>query len=135
MNARRLAAVTSTIAAIALGTACLPETEPPRDDAAPGDAADSEGERARRHHGATVGAGGSSFNGPDSCTDACGTNPGNCWCDAACLGYGDCCSDFVAVCDPYTCADHCGGFAGGCWCDDACQQYGDCCEDYVACLI
>lgn len=35
-----------------------------------------------------------------SCEDACGeaSLQGNCWCDASCVGEGDCCSDKVEVC-------------------------------------
>lgn len=35
-----------------------------------------------------------------SCVDACGeaTPTGNCWCDAACLEHGDCCTDVAEVC-------------------------------------
>ena len=35
-----------------------------------------------------------------TCAGACGDQaPAGCWCDEACAGYGDCCSDKVAVCD------------------------------------
>ena len=34
---------------------------------------------------------------------------GSCWCDAACVTYGDCCADKKAVCEPTSTT--CGGFA------------------------
>lgn len=37
--------------------------------------------------------------GPTSCYNACGANAGQCWCDASCAQYGDCCADK---------AEHCG---------------------------
>ena len=33
-----------------------------------------------------------------SCAGACGGSSSNCWCDAACAGYGDCCYDACALC-------------------------------------
>lgn len=36
---------------------------------------------------------------------------GNCWCDAACTEFGDCCPDKVEVCDAPV-SQSCGGFAG-----------------------
>lgn len=33
---------------------------------------------------------------------------GNCWCDADCVEFGDCCSDYEATCE----AQFCGGFGG-----------------------
>jgi hypothetical protein len=37
-----------------------------------------------------------------SCVDSCGgktsTKGGNCWCDEACVEYGDCCTDYEEVC-------------------------------------
>lgn len=37
-----------------------------------------------------------------SCTDSCGgqSDSGACWCDDACAGYGDCCSDIAEQCAP-----------------------------------
>lgn len=37
---------------------------------------------------------------PDSCVAACGGQSADesCYCDSACEGYGDCCSDYAAVC-------------------------------------
>lgn len=37
---------------------------------------------------------------PDSCVAACGSQSADesCYCDSACEGYGDCCSDYAAVC-------------------------------------
>jgi len=73
---------------------------------------------------------------PASCeeSNACGGQaPAGCWCDAACTGYGDCCSDGPCTgINPSSCQENatCGGQApGGCWCDAACAAYGDCCHD------
>ncbi|XYI03869.1 hypothetical protein ACMHYB_30560 [Sorangium sp. So ce1128] len=36
---------------------------------------------------------------PLSCKGSCGGRaPGGCYCDAACTGYGDCCTDYGPVC-------------------------------------
>jgi hypothetical protein len=70
---------------------------------------------------------------PLSCDAHCGAQaPGGCWCDTACTGFGDCCSDFVEQCPA---ADSCDGRCGtqapaGCWCDTACTGLGDCCPDF-----
>ena len=50
--------------------------------------------------------------GSCAATDCDGPAPdGNCWCDAACVEFGDCCADKVEVCDaPVT--QPCGGLAG-----------------------
>jgi hypothetical protein len=65
------------------------------------------------------------------CTAHCGgRSPDGCFCDDECLGYGDCCADYVSVCTD-SCIGHCGGSEGSCYCDDACTGYGDCCYDYV----
>lgn len=59
----------------------------------------------------------------DSCAGLCGgaSASGNCYCDAACVGYGDCCGDYQAECGgsctPTTCAIQgadCGSLADGC---------------------
>ncbi|MEM9605738.1 MAG: S8 family serine peptidase, partial [Pseudomonadota bacterium] len=72
------------------------------------------------------------------CEDSCGgQSPDGCWCDDACVGYGDCCDNYEDECvapppDPNSCQDNntCGSQApGGCWCDNACVNYGDCCAD------
>ncbi|MGE0325328.1 MAG: hypothetical protein AB7K71_27150 [Polyangiaceae bacterium] len=39
----------------------------------------------------------------DSCVGYCGDGNGsfpnkNCYCDSACVGHGDCCSDYAAAC-------------------------------------
>ena len=71
---------------------------------------------------------------PASCEDSCGgSSPGGCWCDAACVSYGDCCDDYAPQCNTNSCWGSCGTHAaGGCWCDAACTSYGDCCDDKVA---
>jgi hypothetical protein len=35
---------------------------------------------------------------PATCDGHCGGNAGACWCDEACVGYGDCCDDYEALC-------------------------------------
>lgn len=70
---------------------------------------------------------------PGSCSGSCGGYGGGCWCDPACVQYGDCCAD-VGQCGygggGYgSCYGVCGGSGGGCWCDAACTSYGDCCSD------
>jgi hypothetical protein len=41
-----------------------------------------------------------------SCVDRCGgKSAGACYCDEACLGYGDCCADYEASCVAPTCPD------------------------------
>jgi hypothetical protein len=72
----------------------------------------------------------------NSCQDtgSCGgMTPSGCWCDAACINYGDCCFDGPCTTpDPHSCfaSGACGGQApGGCWCDAACAGYDDCCAD------
>ncbi len=67
----------------------------------------------------------------NSCSGQCGGFAGACWCDEACVQYGDCCSDHASVCQQgQTCEGSCGGQANGCWCDEVCVQYGDCCSDH-----
>ncbi|MBM4371158.1 MAG: hypothetical protein FJ098_05865, partial [Deltaproteobacteria bacterium] len=67
--------------------------------------------------------------GPGSCVGLCGGQAEDCWCDAACTDYGDCCPDVCdacpelpqcEACDP-TCPegaecgdDGCGGTCGAC---------------------
>ncbi|GMV41147.1 MAG: hypothetical protein AMXMBFR64_28630 [Myxococcales bacterium] len=69
--------------------------------------------------------------GSDQPTDA------GCYCDAACVQYGDCCGDYQQVCGGgggEGCEGKCGSdqpTAAGCYCDDSCVQYGDCCSDYA----
>lgn len=36
--------------------------------------------------------------GDDSCIGQCGGKSGDCWCDDACTGYSDCCSDYAQAC-------------------------------------
>jgi hypothetical protein len=66
--------------------------------------------------------------GGTSCQGNCGKQaPGGCWCDAACTGLGDCCSDYSSKC---SCVGYCNSVApGGCWCDNACVSAGDCCPN------
>lgn len=78
-----------------------------------------------------------------SCEGLCGTTEptsAGCYCDAACVQYGDCCSDYDELCGgggggDLSCEGLCGSTAataGGCYCDEACVQYSDCCADYEA---
>ncbi|MBT8492343.1 MAG: hypothetical protein KJO07_04730, partial [Deltaproteobacteria bacterium] len=45
-----------------------------------------------------------------SCLGSCGSKSqtGDCYCDDACEGYGDCCEDYQPICNSGTC----GGFVG-----------------------
>ncbi len=71
---------------------------------------------------------------PGTCSNSCGGYGGGCWCDAACVQFGDCCAD-VYQCGygdgggGGSCWGACGGYGNGCWCDYACSSYGDCCPD------
>ncbi len=70
-----------------------------------------------------------------SCSGQCGapTPQGNCYCDAVCTVFGDCCPDIATACPApgASCADSCGGTSpdGSCSCDDTCSTNGDCCAD------
>ena len=71
----------------------------------------------------------------------CGSpgEPADCWCDEACFGHGDCCTNVCDVCDLAGCGQvdpsPCDGLCGeqneelGCSCSEACFEAGDCCED------
>ena len=71
--------------------------------------------------------------GADSCVGVCGeVSSAGCYCDEACVEYGDCCPD---VCDACPELDHCGGVCepdctgkvcGGDGCDGSC---GECSDD------
>jgi hypothetical protein len=64
-------------------------------------------------------AGPASASKPGSCKDHCGEKSGSCYCDKACLGYGDCCEDFP---------QECGGTGHEkCGYDDDCD-YGEFCK-------
>lgn len=56
-----------------------------------------------------------------TCVDACGGQSvaGDCWCDDACHGFGDCCTDKVAVCGSAFDDAGGGGFADGGFLTDA----------------
>jgi len=67
-----------------------------------------------------------------TCSGACGgPSDGNCFCDAACSGFGDCCSDYEETCSCGPNGNKCGGQAAECFCDTACHGFGDCCEDKI----
>jgi hypothetical protein len=94
-------------------------------------------------------------NGPgDGCAGLCGSlepTAANCYCDAGCAEYGDCCPDQPMVCgappangvngQAATCDGRCDspegqpdGNGSHCYCDDACVEHDDCCSDRaVAC--
>ncbi|TVQ51248.1 MAG: hypothetical protein EA377_13000 [Phycisphaerales bacterium] len=45
---------------------------------------------------------------PNSCENSCGFEAlGGCWCDEACVGFGDCCDDACEVCELDSCVDSC----------------------------
>lgn len=65
--------------------------------------------------GATCNAGGQCVTqtDPNSCVGNCGDQaPGGCYCDEACVNYGDCCTDKVAACDT-VCTPSCDGKSCG----------------------
>jgi len=68
---------------------------------------------------------------PGQCAGNCGLAQINdCFCDAACLGFGDCCDDFVQECA--TCqGGGCGQTFTGCACDADCIAFDDCCQGFV----
>jgi subtilisin-like proprotein convertase family protein len=72
-----------------------------------------------------------------------GADIDDCFCDADCVGFGDCCSDYVATCaslPPPECAGRCNSnqalecnghcSTGTCYCDDECIKWGDCCPGF-----
>src|SRR5262249_50860008 len=73
------------------------------------------------------------------CVGFCGgQSPAGCFCDAACVQFGDCCPGVQSVCgcSGASCGQ-CNGFCGGqssagCWCDGQCHGFGDCCFGKVA---
>merc|ERR1711970_32813 len=91
-----------------------------------------------------------------SCSGNCGGKALNCWCDAACTSYNDCCNDKATYCSSpspsppsppspppppppptntctLTCSNSCGSkvscFSKSCYCDSFCFLYNDCCVD------
>ena len=77
--------------------------------------------------------------GGDSCAGSCGgQSPDGCWCDAACINFGDCCPDKRVECGGAGAAGSCVGSCGlqsapgSCWCDDQCVNFGDCCANKQA---
>ena len=86
---------------------------------------------------------------PDSCVDHCGDFDfgATCNCDEACAGAGDCCDDYMNICQLVpdvidaggdsdatggSCVGQCGEYIGSdtCNCDDQCADFDDCCADY-----
>jgi hypothetical protein len=97
--------------------------------------------------GGDAGDGGGDAGGAGSCAGACGGagSDGACYCDSACSGNGDCCSDYAQECGgggdggddgggAPTCNGYCGGVGsdGACYCDDTCETNGDCCADFAS---
>lgn len=77
--------------------------------------------------------------GGESCDGFCGGQSSDgCWCDSACINFGDCCPDKRVECGGSgaagTCVGSCGlqSAPGSCWCDEACVNFGDCCSDKAA---
>ena len=93
-----------------------------------------------------------------TCMESCGgRSPAGCWCDTACVNFGDCCPDHSTVCLPatttttpttttttttatttteapsLTCKNNCGFGVSlngqTCYCDFFCVYFGDCCSD------
>lgn len=72
----------------------------------------------------------------NSCVGRCnqqGTIPGApCQCNRPCQDFGDCCSDYVAVCLS-SCVGRCDqphNSSAACQCNKPCANFGDCCPDY-----
>jgi hypothetical protein len=96
--------------------------------------------------GATGGAGGAINPATLSCAGICGGPAADesCWCDGECQAYGDCCPDYLQVCDapPPPVEGGCNASVcntanpalengSACYCDSVCSQYGDCCSNYT----
>ncbi len=70
-----------------------------------------------------------------TCAGSCnGRSAAGCFCDDACVGFGDCCRDYAPRCDTDSCWNRCDLSSpdGSCYCDDLCTGYGDCCDDFTA---
>ncbi|KAJ8412885.1 hypothetical protein AAFF_G00104670 [Aldrovandia affinis] len=73
----------------------------------------------------------------NSCRGRCGYGTDsyyNCQCNSACERYGDCCSDYQAICKgSLSCKGRCGeqyNSYNKCHCNSKCSQYSNCCTDY-----
>jgi len=67
----------------------------------------------------------------DTCDGACGGTPnGTCFCDASCVGLGDCCSDACLTCGQCTCDAACGAALCG---DDGCGGSCGTCQSGMRC--
>jgi hypothetical protein len=70
-----------------------------------------------------------------SCSGPSLTPGATCYCDFACIAFGDCCNDVASYCpaDSGTCDGACGGksltVGATCYCDEACTSFEDCCFD------
>ncbi|XP_078587177.1 uridylate-specific endoribonuclease D-like [Branchiostoma floridae x Branchiostoma japonicum] len=74
-----------------------------------------------------------------SCVGRCGeqyNNANRCHCNDVCGQYGNCCSDYQAICVlQVSCASRCGetyDSSNTCHCNDRCQEFSNCCDDYNA---
>ena len=77
------------------------------------------------------GSGGSSGGGSggSSGSGSGGSGGGQCYCDAQCAAYGDCCADCGGSGGSGGSAGSGGSGGDACYCDAACEAYGDCCAD------
>ncbi|XP_019618059.1 PREDICTED: poly(U)-specific endoribonuclease-D-like [Branchiostoma belcheri] len=74
-----------------------------------------------------------------SCAGRCGeqyNNGNHCHCNDLCSQYGNCCSDYNAICViGVSCATRCGeayDSSNTCHCNNRCQEFSNCCDDYSA---
>ncbi|KAF0022106.1 hypothetical protein F2P81_025640 [Scophthalmus maximus] len=75
----------------------------------------------------------------DSCRGRCGYGTDNsfsCQCNPSCERFGDCCSDYVELCEAgaTSCKGRCGekyNSQNKCHCNSKCAQYKNCCSDYT----
>lgn len=78
-------------------------------------------------------------NSLDSCRGRCGYGTDNsfsCQCNPSCERFGDCCSDYVELCEAgaTSCKGRCGekyNSQNKCHCNSKCAQYKNCCSDYT----
>lgn len=77
----------------------------------------------------------------DSCAGRCGAgldSSKTCQCNTNCATYGDCCSDYYALCTQQTCSGRCNAALDNtkpCQCNSACVNFGDCCPDYQSLCV
>lgn len=102
-----------------------PEDTGAADDGADGNGTDADDDDDRGPLGKADQAG--------SCEDHCGGQSDEvCWCDDLCAEFGDCCSDYEAVCtEPASCDEP---NPAGCTSDDECGDGESCVTDTEACI-